>query len=353
VSFTPLSDSAQTLYAELLDQVRAADAEAAIGELAGSFVSKEIRGRIYWYLQKSEGERKRQTYIGPDSVELRERIRRAGEHRSVAAADERPRRELVSMLAAAGMVRESAAVATVLRILAEAGVFRAGGVLVGTQAFSALGNILGVRFDQASLRTADVDVAHDVSIPLGLPSDDSSVDLLGRLQDEEPRFFAVPGLDAREPSTSFKVRGRDLRVDFLTPAKGGRHDGRPVMLRHLRVAAQPLAGLGFLLEEPIDAAVVAGSGVHVNVPSPARFALHKLWVASERPASEQAKVRKDRRQAEQLLDLLASDRPDDIASAFAALQARRSMRSAVLRALKTLPEELQERLGRISTEFAR
>ena len=42
--------------------------------------------------------------------------------------------------------------------------------------------------------------------------------MLGRLRAQDPTFFAVPGIDSREPATSFKVRGRDRRVDFLTPA---------------------------------------------------------------------------------------------------------------------------------------
>jgi hypothetical protein len=64
------------------------------------------------------------------------------------------------------------------------------------------------------------------------------------LRAAEPRFFAVPGFDPREPSTSFKVRERDLRVDFLVPGRGT----RPVLLRHLKTAAQPLPGLEYLLE---------------------------------------------------------------------------------------------------------
>ncbi|MEA2489659.1 MAG: hypothetical protein QOH21_1451 [Acidobacteriota bacterium] len=344
VPFTRLSDSAQTLYAELLDQMRVAAAEAAIGDTAGSFVSKEIRGNTYWYLQKSEGARKRQIYVGRDSAELRKRIEAANDQRLDAASDEKRRRELISMLTAAGLFRESAAITTVLQILGDAGVFRAGGVLVGTQAFSCTANLLGVRFDQQSLRTADVDVAHDDSIPLGLSASDASGgDVLARLRAAEPRFFAIPGLDVREPSTSFKVRGRDLRVDFLTPARS-RQSPAPVLLPHLGVAAQPLAGLDYLLEEPIDAVVVAAAGVHVQVPSPARFALHKMWVASQRPASEQAKVQKDLRQAEQLLDVLSLDRPDDISVAYASLSRRGSMLRVVRRAWKGLPDELQERL---------
>ena len=299
-----LPETVQTLYAELLDQARAADAEPAAG---GSYVSKTIRGATYWYLQQSAGGRKRQLYIGRDSPELRERMRIASQQRSNVAADERQRRELIAMLAAGGMARESAAVGSVLQILADADVFRAGGVLVGTQAFGCLANMLGVRFEEGSLRTADIDVALDVSIPLQ------------RLATAEPRFFALPRLGARKPSASFKVRGRDLRVNFLTPGN-----------------------LDYLIDEPVDAVVLAAAGVHVNVPAPARFALHKLWVASQRPASEQAKARKDRRQAEQLLEVLLSDRPEDVIAAYRAL--RPGMLRKVQKTLRTLDAPLQDRL---------
>ena len=56
----------------------------------------------------------------------------------------------------------------VLKRLAEYGFFRAGGVLIGTHAFIALGNLLGVRWADGSA-TLDVDFAHagrNVSIAL-------------------------------------------------------------------------------------------------------------------------------------------------------------------------------------------
>ena len=345
MAYVRLAESVQTLYAELLDQLRAADAEAAMQGLSGTFVSKTIRGRTYWYLQKSEGAAKRQIYLGPDSPQLRERMDSAADHRAGAAADEKRRAEIVRMIEAGRMLRETAAIGVVLRILADASVFRAGGVLVGTQAFTAIANMLGVSFEQASLRTADVDVAHDRSIPLGLQ--EPPVDLLERLRTHDPAFFAVPGLDSREPSTSFSVRGRDLRVDFLTPAAGSRASTRPVYLPHLRVAAQPLYGLDYVMEQSVDAAVIAGSGILVNVPTPARFAFHKLWVASERPASEAAKARKDLRQAEQVLEVLADDRPDDLTAAWEALARRRTLLRGAKASFRKLAPELVERLKRL------
>jgi hypothetical protein len=346
MSFVRLPEAVQTLYAELLDQLRAADAEAAVAVGRGSFVSKQIRGRTYWYLQQSEGARKRQIYVGAESPELLDRMRASTEQRAFAVADERQRRDLVAMLAAGGMFRDSAPIATVLGVLADASVFRAGGILIGTQAFTCLANMLGVSFEKESLRTADIDVAHDTAVPIGV-AEDQRVELLQRLKAAEPRFFAVPGLDSREPSTSFKVRGRDLRVDFLTPDKSHGKATKPVFLPHLGIAAQPLRGLDYLIDDAVDAAVVARNGIRVNVPSPSRFALHKLWLAAMRPASEAAKAKKDLRQGAQIIEVLLEERPEDIVRAYEALASRRSMLRAVNTKIRSLDDVLSDRIERL------
>jgi hypothetical protein len=204
--------------------------------------------------------------------------------------------------------------------------------------------MLGVAFEKESLRTADFDVAHDASIPLGV-IESPAAGMLSRLRTEDPAFFEVPGLDPREPSTSFKVRGRDLRVDFLTSASKRTRAMKPVYLRHLGVAAQPLYGLDYVIESSVDAAVIVGSGVRVNVPTPARFAFHKLWVSTERPASEAAKARKDIRQAEQLIGLLVEDRPGDLSSAWEALQSRKTLLRGARSALRKIAPSVRSRLA--------
>ena len=343
VAYSHLPESVVTLYAEFLDQLRASDAEAAVGELKGPFVSKEIRGRTYWYAQRSEGAAKRQVYLGPDSPALHARMEAASGQRADSAVDERRRRELVTMLEAGGMYRESAAIGVVLRVLADASVFRAGGVLVGTQAFTCIANMLGVAFEKASLRTEDVDVAQDTSIPLGV-IDPPDIEMLERLRAQNPDFFAVPGIDSREPSTSFKVRGRDLRVDFLTAGYKRSKSSKPVYLPHLRVAAQPMPELDYVLESTVDAAVVVGSGVRVNVPSPARFALHKLWLSNERSAAEAAKARKDRRQAQQIIEVLIDDRADDLVSSWRAMRSRKTLSAGATAALAKIDGSVRGRL---------
>jgi hypothetical protein len=333
VAILRLGETTQTVYSELLDQLRA----SPIVPHSGSFVSKSIGDTTYWYVQRKDGARKRQIYLGPESPELLAEISRSEEARAALAEEESRRRELVTMLSAGGMASEQAAIGGVLTTLSDAGLFRAGAVLVGTQAFRCMGNMMGVRFEQQNLRTADVDIA--ISVGIGA----MRTDLLEELRASDPRFVAVPELDAREPSTSFKVRGRDLRVDLLTP--GAREGAKPIHLPELNAAAQPLPGLGYLLEDTAKAIVIVAAGILVNVPSPARFALHKLWVAERRNVSEQPKARKDLRQSADLLEVLIEDRPADVRKAWRSLPAR--MLPGVRRAVRRLDPSLREALGRM------
>lgn len=207
--------------------------------------------------------------------------------------------------------------ARVLRALADVGVFHAGGVLVGTHAFVVLGNLLGVRWE-SSLRTQDVDIAADPRLDVVVPG--VGADLPSALESLEMGFLPVHGLDRTSPSTSFKVRGQSLRVDLLTPAVRGQ--SRPVSLPRFAAAAQPVRFLDYLIEVPVRAAAINGGVVAVNVPDPARFALHKLIVAVERPTVSQSKREKDLQQAAQLLEVLHEDRPGDLTLAWGALAAR-------------------------------
>ncbi len=316
-----LPETVQVLYAELLDQLRAAERDLRL-PIGGSFVSKTIGGGVYWYLQRNEKGRRTQTYLGAETPELRHQIEAAKEQQ----LDVKRRRQLVSMLTAGGAASESPTFAAVLEVLADSFVFRLGGILVGTQAFMCYANMLGVRFDAVSLRTADID-AENARISIAVARE-ASLDILERLRSIEPRFAAVPELDPRDPSTSLKVRGGDLRVDFVTTTRRGVRN-KPVPLPHLSVAAQPLEGLDYLIERTSKAAVVGGDGILVNVPLPARYALHKLWVAKNRPVSDQVKARKDVSQARQIIEVLSKDRPEDLEEAMTAMQSRKRMWSRV------------------------
>lgn len=131
-----------------------------------------------------------------------------------------------------------------------------------------------------------------------------------------------------------------MRVDFLTPLFG-RDSAEPVFLPSLGVSAHPLRFLDYLIEHPTQAVLVASSGILVNVPDPARFAFHKLWLAGGRSVAEQTKAAKDVRQAGDVLEVLLEDRPGDVLLAWKSLSRHPARRGAVRAAVGRLPAPLQ------------
>src|SRR5687768_3002033 len=63
--------------------------------------------------------------------------------------------------------------------------------------------------------------------------------------------------------------------------------------------------MDFLIHEEIQAAVLYDAGILVNVPSPERYALHKLIITQRRRANP-AKIKKDVEQSQALLGALAA-----------------------------------------------
>src|SRR5918996_2713876 len=62
----------QTLYAEFLERLAAAEAHRSVGHLSGSFITKTVKGGIYHYFQYSDpGGQLRQIYLGKDSPALK------------------------------------------------------------------------------------------------------------------------------------------------------------------------------------------------------------------------------------------------------------------------------------------
>jgi hypothetical protein len=312
IGYRKLSLPTQTTYARLLDLL--IDAEAGAPAAGTSLVSKVIRGRRYWYAQRQDGGKRTQSYLGPETPEIAALVERARRARDEATS----RAELVAMARAGGAYVIGAAEADVLARLS--GAFRMGAVLIGSHAFVVLGNMLGVRWQDAIVRTEDIDIAHDHRIALALARNVEPVDVSKALGDPVPRFSV---LSPDEPATSFQIRGSDIQVELLTPLVG-RESSKPIKIPALAAAATPLRFLDYLIEETQPAVALGGTGVLVNVPRPGRFALHKLIVAARRtPRSGGAtKAAKDLAQASALLRLLATELPGEITIAWKALHAR-------------------------------
>jgi hypothetical protein len=296
----------QTVYADLLDRATAnAFAEAFPAD--GTFTAKALRGRSYWYFQASTANGRGQSYVGPETPELLERI---AAHKA-AHGYRRDQRSLVATLVRTGnLPRPPAAIGDLVAALAAAGVFRLRGVLVGTVAYQTYAAMLGVRLQAAMVQTADVDVAQfaDVSAAIG----DATRPMAEVLRAVDPSFRPVPHVDPHRVASYAAASG--LRVDFLTPNRG-RETEQPQSLPALRTDAQPLRFLDFLIRDPEPAVLLHDGGILVSVPAPQRYALHKLIVARRR--HEDAKRDKDRLQAQALLDALVRRRPHELRTAWA------------------------------------
>jgi len=335
-----LSLFVQTLYAQLLDDLRDAGAAHPVGMRPGSFVEKRVEGKRYWYLQVTRDGKQVQKYLGPHSTELYELIERV-------RASTRLRKNLSAMAAAGGAYVAPSAHRKVLGLLADSGLFQIGGVLVGSHAFGVYGNLLGARWDREITHTQDIDVAHDPTVRVAVRRT-TPIDIPRKLEEwSAMTFLPVPPspLNPTHPVTSFRVRGGELKLELLTPLRG-RERNAPIALPDLHAAAQPLRFLDYLIEEPLQAAVVGGDGVLVNVPQPARFALHKLLISGRRKEVE--KRRKDLAQAASLCWVLLDDDPDELTVAWEALAKRgRKWSTGVRAALARLDSDLAERLATV------
>lgn len=296
----------QTTYAELLDRCRATAFNEAFSE-DGTFVPKTINDRRYWYFQQSSTAGREQKYVGPETPDLLEQISQHKQTRD----DERERRALVSALIRTyGLQRPLKEIGDIVAALAQAGVFRLRGVLVGTVAYQTYAPMLGARLPHSILQTGDVDVAQfkNVSVAVG----DHIPPVLDVLRDVDKTFRAVPHIHQRSV-TSYVAKG-GLRVDFLTPNEGPDTDV-PMHLPALQTDAEPLRFLDFLIHDPEPAVVLHNAGIYVLVPSPQRYAIHKL-IISRRRQEGAAKRDKDIRQSVALLETLNEKRPYELASSW-------------------------------------
>lgn len=297
----------QTTYAELVQRC----AETAFHDAFpkdGTFISKTIKGKRYWYFQESSNEGRAQRYVGPETPELLEQI---SDHKQ-ARDDERERRALVSTLVRAyGLPRPISEFGNIIAALAKAGVFRLHGVLVGTAAYQTYSAMLGAKLPISTQQTGDVDIAQFeyISVAVG----DKTPPVLDVLKEIDKTFRPLPHVHNEHSVTSYRANN-GLGVDFLTPNEGPDTDA-PQRLPALQTDAEPLRFLGYLIRESESAVVLHEAGIYVKVPAPERYAVHKLIVARRRPAGA-AKQEKDIQQAAALLELLAQKRPYELKTAW-------------------------------------
>ena len=316
VSFVELSLTAQTAYAQLLETALTAEHVRSVADLPGSFASKTVRGAKYWYFQYTEPSGKlRQVFVGPDTSPVHALMARKAQPSAVVALG-----PLARSSAALGCAEILPRHLRVLQRLAEYGFFRAGGVLIGTHAFLAFANMLGVRWGDGS-RTQDIDFAHaGKSLSLALPGN-VQVQTHEAIKSLEMGFLPVSGLASKAGATYLNPREPDFKLDFVTTLH--RKGMQPYEHPQLGVTLQPLKFMEFSLENVQQAVLFAGDRcVVANVPQPARYALHKLLIYGEREGSFATKSSKDLLQARLLLNYLKEHRASEVEEVWADLISR-------------------------------
>jgi hypothetical protein len=307
----------RTAYADLLNRLQ--DLEAS--DILASFTScslfvKRVGRDEYIYAQGRVADgTARQVYVSPYDAAGRALIERFRKARADAAKEKSAIDMSAKALRAAGMLRLDPVEWRVVNALAEDGIFRVGGVLVGTIAYRCIVNLLGVRLLSANSVTADVDIAGK-TIPVGIIPD--VVCPQTALERLEMGFSPMMEADPALYGSRFKAREGEFKVEFLTPLTGrDSGPGRRTEIRQLGVPAVPLRFLDYLIEEPLPAVALGRRPVLVRVPQPARYAVHKLILAQERDKKRFAlKAQKDLEQSFDLQRVLETLDPEVLAEAF-------------------------------------
>jgi hypothetical protein len=292
---------------------------------------KKSTGSVFYSRQYYDGSgKKREVYVaGPEGNPVADEKALALNTRIAEAAGAIAS---IRLLGRNGYTIADAKAQATLAVLHNLGFFGAGGVLVGSHAFGALLNKLGVR--AAPYATEDVDIARHES--LALPK--LTRQFIDVLKDSGIDFVAVPGLPSSKPATSYKEKGRSrFHVDILVPSRNKAFPVVPVP--ELKAHAQGLPYLDYLLGDTYMTALIAREGIAaIRIPSAERFALHKLMVSQLRTARD-AKADRDLSQAAVLLAVLAEKHPGAIEDAAAAMP--RSGRRYLKRASMALRSHLR------------
>jgi YD repeat-containing protein len=329
--------SLRTAFAQAKELARAQQVIPLL--TAGSLQTEDRAGGKFVYRYRYDAAGKRVTeYIGATSDPATdEKVEQARAEISELAAISEYSRNLRRI----GYHSADNSTVVTVASLFNAGVFSGGGVLIGTHAFGAILNELGVSASPFP-QTEDVDVAAQ-RIKLAAMPKGGFIDLLK--QTGLP-FHEVPPLKRGAPSTSYKVRGRSLKVDLLVPAHGKPY--QPVQIAGLGAHATGLPFLEYLLKGTIDSILIGRDRiVPVTVPHPGRFCLHKLALFRLRSASDSPKREKDVHQAAILAAALARDQE------FLLLEARRAADSSLRSKLKSGAKRAMALLEDSSPEAAK
>lgn len=248
----------------------------------GSFHQRRRGGHTYWYYQRHTGmspsgkQTVESRYVGKvGTQEIEDRIAdfsRIKEQRRI-------RRRLIVMLRYAGLPSPRPEDQQIVTAIAHTGIFKAGGVLIGPMAVQSYCGLLGVRM--ASVIASD--------------------------EDDDDHAIIVPPVGPTG--------------DIVTTLS---HNGRLPIVRLAPATDDDLGLTHYLVDQPVRSALICDDAISVRVPDPARYAVYKIVLSQLRTSTAPLrKTRKDRTQAEQLIEALAAaGRTPELAEAFGLMWTR-------------------------------
>jgi hypothetical protein len=257
---------------------------------AGSVSTRKFRGKSYLYVTTKHGASRIQHSLGPaDDPRVQEEAKRIAE----AAARARNMRTVVSTLKQKARIpAPTLPVGRVLQAVSNVGLFKRGITLVGTAAYQTYPCIIGSYLPTAAFTTNDIDLS-----VVEFEAGDNEEDIEVVLRRANPTFKPQWHPEDKLPKVFMAADG--LKVEMLT--RLGRGGKAVVEVDELGCSAVALSFQEYPAEETIETVALYGPGVLVRVPTPLRFAVHKLIVAQRRKTAD--KKQKDLRQARELIDI--------------------------------------------------
>lgn len=315
--FSRLSLSAQTAFSHLNEVAMRAELDRTIANLSGSFVMRKTSNHNYWYFKHTDAHGKqRQIYVGPDTPEVQSMVEQKKDSRQ---ADNLKR--LAKTAFVSGCQTTPTAHFRIIKRLSDYGFYKSGGVTIGSHAFIAYANMLGVRWGAAAAATMDIDFAHAGNkLSIALPAD-IEVDTSAAINSLKMGFVPLLGGAGGGAGTWYLPDEQEFMLDFVTPQTTD--EGKPFHHPQLGITLQPLRYMEYSLEDVQQTTIFDNSSaVVINVPHPARYALHKLIVYGLREGHNRSKSNKDLQQSALLLKVLRDQHPDEVQEAWEDLQVR-------------------------------
>jgi hypothetical protein len=277
-----------TLYADLVQ-----DLHMRV-ERPASLYNRTIKGIEYTYAKRQAGAVRRDIFVGATADATTQARITQIQNETARGSD---RRKTIAALRAGGIPVQTTELGLVLDALDDARLLK-NTVVVGTSAYISYAPFVGSLLPQASLSTADADIA---TMSLAISADDVGDSFEAVLKRADPTYAGMLGLNPRSFPSRFRAQS-GFTVDLLTPVLR-RDDPNPIPMKNLQAAAATLQYLRWLISEPVQAASLYGSGQPIFIPQPARYAIHKLIIAQKRTHNV-IKRQKDLAQAKALIDVL-------------------------------------------------